>query len=115
MPVSTLQEPRLLERKADRSRFQSGSAEINDWFHLHAWQNHRAGNARVIVTTPEPETLGFYARATGPLYRSKLPDTLKPAPRICGCRSGGTSSRCVRLRGVRPVRRRAPVRSQSTR
>ena len=78
MYTTVLQEPRPLERRDDRSRFQSGNAEIDDWFHRFAWQNHSAGNARVFVTTQEPETLGFYALAMGAKERSKLPDASNP-------------------------------------
>ena len=85
MYVSVLQEPRLLEHKDERARFQSGNAEIDDWFHRFAWQNHRAGNARVFVTTQEPDTLGFYALSMGPVQRSKLPDALKPSQRPEPC------------------------------
>ena len=85
MYVSVLQKPRPLERRDDRSRFQSGNAEIDDWFHRFAWQNHSAGNARVFVTTQEPETLGFYALAMGAEGRHKLPDALKPGRRPDPC------------------------------
>lgn len=85
MYVSVLQEPRLLEHKDERARFQSGNAEIDDWFHRFAWQNHRAGNARVFVTTQEPETLGFYALAMGAVPRSDLPEALKPGRRPDPC------------------------------
>lgn len=85
MYVSVLQEPRPLERRDDRSRFQSGNTEIDDWFHRFAWQNHSAGNARVFVTMQEPETLGFYALSMGAVQRSKLPDALKPGRRPEPC------------------------------
>ena len=85
MYTTVLQEPRPLERRDDRSRFQSGNAEIDDWFHRFAWQNHSAGNASVFVTTQEPETLGFYALAMGAKERSKLPDALKPGRRPDPC------------------------------
>ena len=85
MYVSVLQEPRPLERRDDRSRFQSGNSEIDDWFHRFAWQNHSAGNARVFVTTQEPETLGFYALAMGAVERIRLPDALKPGRRPDPC------------------------------
>lgn len=73
MYASVLQEPRPLERRDDRSRFQSGNPEIDDWFHRFAWQNHATGNARVFVATQGPETLGFYALATGAVERIRLP------------------------------------------
>lgn len=85
MYVSVLQEPRPLERRDDRSRFQSGNTEIDDWFHRFAWQNHRAGNARVFVTTQESDTLGFYALSMGAVQRSTLPDALKPGQRPEPC------------------------------
>ena len=85
MYVLALQEPRLLKHEDDRSRFQSGNAEIDDWFHRFAWQNHRARNARVFVTTQEPDTLGFYALSMGAVQRSKLPDALKPGQRPEPC------------------------------
>ena len=85
MYVPVLQEPRLLEHKDERARFQSGNAEIDDWFHRFAWQNHRAGNARVFVTKQEPETLGFYALAMGAVSRSNLPEALKPGRRPDPC------------------------------
>lgn len=85
MYTTVLQEPRPLERRDDRSRFQSGVPEIDDWFHRFAWQNHSAGNARVFVTTQGPETLGFYALAMGAEERHKLPDALKPGRRPDPC------------------------------
>ncbi len=85
MYVSALQEPRLLKHEDERARFQSGNAEIDDWFHRFAWQNHRARNARVFVTTQELETLGFYALAMGGVSRSDLPEALKPGRRPAPC------------------------------
>ena len=81
MYASVLQEPRPLERQDDRSRFQSGNPEIDDWFHRFSWQNHATGSARVFVATQGPETLGFYALATGAVERIKLPESLKPRRR----------------------------------
>lgn len=85
MYASVLQEPRPLERQDDRSRFQSGNPEIDDWFHRFAWQNHASGNARVFVATQGSETLGFYALAMGAEERHKLPDALKPGRRPDPC------------------------------
>ena len=85
MYTSVLQEPRPLERQDDRSRFQSGNPEIDDWFHRFAWQNHATGSARVFVATQGPETLGFYALATGAVERIKLPESLKPRRRPDPC------------------------------
>lgn len=78
MYTAVLQEPRLLKYEDERARFQSGNAEIDDWFHRFAWQNHASGNARVFVATQGPETLGFYALATGAVERIRLPESLKP-------------------------------------
>ena len=85
MYTTVLQEPRPLERRDDRSRFQSGNPEIDDWFHRFAWQNHATGNARVFVATQGSETLGFYALAMGAEERHKLPDALKPGRRPDPC------------------------------
>ena len=85
MYASVLQEPRPLERQDDRSRFQSGNPEIDDWFHRFAWQNHATGNARVFVATQGPETLGFYALATGAVERIRLPESPKPRRRPDPC------------------------------
>ena len=85
MYTTVLQEPRPLERRDDRSRYQSGNPEIDDWFHRFAWQNHATGNARVFVATQGSETLGFYALAMGAVQRSKLPDALKPGRRPDPC------------------------------
>ena len=85
MYASVLQEPHPLERQDDRSRFQSGNPEIDDWFHRFAWQNHATGSARVFVATQGPETLGFYALATGAVERIKLPESLKPRRRPDTC------------------------------
>jgi len=85
MYVTVLQEPRLLKHEDDRSQFQSGHTEIDDWFHRFAWQNHREGNTHVFVTRHEPETLGFYALSMGAVERSKLPDALKPGRRPEPC------------------------------
>ena len=85
MYVSALQEPRPLERRDDRSRFQSGNPEIDDWFHRFAWQNHATGNARVFIATQGPKTLGFYALATGAVERIRPPESLKPRRRPDPC------------------------------
>ncbi|MFC2556854.1 MAG: GNAT family N-acetyltransferase [Pauljensenia sp.] len=85
MYATVLQEPRPLTRKDERERFQSGNAEIDDWFHRFAWQNHSVGNARIFITTQEPKTLGFYALAMGAVERSTLPDALKPRRRPDPC------------------------------
>lgn len=85
MYTTVLQEPRPLERRDDRSRYQSGNPEIDDWFHRFAWQNHATGNARVFVATQGSETLGFYALAMGAEERHKLPDALKPGRRPDPC------------------------------
>ena len=85
MYAAVLQEPRLLKYEDERARFQSGNAEIDDWFHRFAWQNHASGNARVFVATQGPETLGFYALATGAVERIRLPESLKPRRRPDPC------------------------------
>ena len=85
MYAAVLQEPRLLKYEDERARFQSGNAEIDDWFHRFTWQNHASGNARVFVATQGPETLGFYALATGAVERIRLPESLKPRRRPDPC------------------------------
>ena len=85
MYTTVLQEPRPLERRDDRSRFQSGIPEIDDWFHRFAWQHHATGSARVFVATQGPETLGFYALAAGAVERIRLPESLKPRRRPDPC------------------------------
>ena len=85
MYAAVLQEPHSLERRDDRSRFQSGTPEIDDWFHRFAWPNHATGNACVFVATQGPETLGFYALATGAVERIRLPESLTPRRRPDPC------------------------------
>ena len=85
MYAAVLQEPHSLERRDDRSRFQPGTPEIDDWFHRFAWQNHATGNACVFVATQGPETLGFYALATGAVERIRLPESLTPRRRPDPC------------------------------
>ena len=77
--------PRTTTPTNTRSPTLNSEEPIDDWFHRFAWQNRSAGNARVFVTTQEPDTLGFYALSMGAVQRSKLPDALKPGRRPDPC------------------------------
>lgn len=58
-----LEEPRRLERWDQRSDFDCGDADLNEWLRRFAWQNQRARNSVTYVACGGGRVLGYYALA----------------------------------------------------
>ena len=78
MSNGTLSAPKPLRRSDIRNSFCSGAQELDDWIKTSAWQNQRANNAVVYVTTQNETILGYYAIAASCYARDEAPEELKP-------------------------------------
>lgn len=86
MSGGILESPRKLTHEDDRSAFDSGAPELDDWLKRFAWQNQRANNAVTYVTVRDGVVLGYYAIAMAAVAAADLPDELKKArPRQTPC------------------------------
>jgi len=86
MSDGILQAPRKLEHEDDRTAFDSGAPELDDWLRRYAWQNQRADNAVTYVTVRDGVVLGYHAIAMAAYAASDLPDGLrKGRPRQTPC------------------------------
>ena len=81
MSNGTLQAPRRLVRHDDTSRFTCGAEELDTWFRRFSWENQKANNAVVYVTTQDDEILGYYALAMAAYARAEAPPELTRASR----------------------------------
>lgn len=70
---NVLHAPRRLEKSDNRSDFQSGEPSLDIWFHRYAWQNQRARNCVVYVTTWNGRVMGYYAVCTGSVEKELVP------------------------------------------
>lgn len=68
-----------IARHHDRSGFDCGSAELNDYFRKYARQNHESGGAKSFVAvSPDERTrvLGFYSISPGAVEFARVPARL---------------------------------------
>jgi GNAT superfamily N-acetyltransferase len=63
--------PRRLERSDDRSDFNSGADELDDWVRRFAWQNQRANSSVTYVTMSAERVVGYYAIAASGVARTE--------------------------------------------
>ena len=77
MTDGILQPPRRLTRDDDRSAFDSGAAELDDWFRRFAFENQQANNAVTYVTVRDGVVLGYYAIAMSAYTTLRLPEQMK--------------------------------------
>lgn len=63
-------EPRKLERNDDCSAFDSGAAELDDWFRRFAYENLRANNAITYVTCVNGRPVGYYSIAVAGIAKA---------------------------------------------
>ncbi|HEY2877671.1 GNAT family N-acetyltransferase [Nocardioides sp.] len=61
-------------RSFDRSRFDCGKPELNEWLCTQAGQQERADNTRTFLAIEGDEIVGYYATTT---YRLELDDLAK--------------------------------------
>lgn len=74
-----------LDRSHDRTVFDCGNSQLNDWFHLRAFQWQRKGLARCFVAIPSgvKQPAGFYTLSSHHVSYNTLPDDQsKGLPRI---------------------------------
>lgn len=78
--------PEKLTKAHDRTRFESGVAELDVWHQKYSWQNQRAGNATTYVSTHEGLVVGYYAITVAGYARSASPESVaKKAPDPVPC------------------------------
>lgn len=86
MTGGVLERPRKLTHDDDRSRFDSGARDLDDWLRRYAWQNQQASNAVTYVTVREGVVLGYYAIAMAGYATDGLPEDLRRGrPRQTPC------------------------------
>lgn len=69
-----LRAPRKLAKEHDRSEFDSGAPELDEWLKRYARQNQLANNATTYVTvTPDGQVMGYYAIAMSAYERLNAP------------------------------------------
>ncbi len=77
MKQGVLEPPRRLTRDDDRSAFDSGAAELDDWFRRFAFENQQANNAVTYVTVRDGVVLGYYAIAMSAYTTTGLPERMR--------------------------------------
>lgn len=68
------QHPRKLTKQdlSSLEEFSSGSNELDTWFKKYSWQNQRANNAVVYISTLDKKIVGFYALAASGVSKEDL-------------------------------------------
>nr|WP_275589680.1 GNAT family N-acetyltransferase [Mycolicibacterium smegmatis] len=78
--------PEKLAKSHDRSTFESGATELDEWLRKYSWQNLRANNATTYVSTYEGRVVGYYAITVAGYQRSATPEAIaKKAPETVPC------------------------------
>lgn len=79
--------PHKLTKAHDRTRFDSGAPELNEWLKKYSWQNLRANNATTYVTTSAgSRVIGYYAITVAGYQRDAVPEAIaKRAPETVPC------------------------------
>jgi GNAT superfamily N-acetyltransferase len=69
-----------LGRHHDRKAFDCGDADLNDYFHRYARQNHDSGGAKCFVATTSDSPsriLGFYTLSPASLGFARVPELVR--------------------------------------
>jgi GNAT superfamily N-acetyltransferase len=69
----TITGPVPLAARYDRSAFDSGVPELDDWLKNFAWQSHRSESSKVYVIHEELRVVGFYALSAGSVRPTRAP------------------------------------------
>ena len=79
--------PHKLTKAHDRTTFESGASELDEWLRKYAWQNMRANNATTYVTTTGGDrVVGYYAITVAGYERGAAPEPIaKRAPETVPC------------------------------
>lgn len=64
--------PRRLRRTDDRSQFDSGAPELDEWLQRYSWQNQQADNAVTYVLATENRVVAYYALAASNVSRESV-------------------------------------------
>lgn len=70
------QRPRKLLRTDIRDSFESGAAELDDWFRRFAYENQQANNATTYVAFDGEKIAGYYSLAVAGVDRADAPAAL---------------------------------------
>lgn len=79
--------PEKLTKAHERTSFESGAAELDEWLKKYSWQNLRANNATTYVTaTGDCRVVGYYAITVAGYEREAAPELIaKRAPETVPC------------------------------
>lgn len=78
--------PEKLTKAHDRTGFQSGATELDEWLQKYSWQNQRANNATTYVSIYDDRVVGYYAITVAGYQRSAAPEAIaKRAPETIPC------------------------------
>lgn len=78
--------PEILTKAHDRTSFESGAAELDEWLRKYSWQNQRANNATTYVSTFGGRVVGYYAITVAGYERRAAPEAIaKRAPERVPC------------------------------
>jgi GNAT superfamily N-acetyltransferase len=69
----TIGAPMPLEARHDRTTFDSGVPELDDWLKTFAWQAHRGESSKVYVIHDELRVVGFHALSAGSVRPNRAP------------------------------------------
>lgn len=79
-------QPEKLTSAHDRTGFESGAGELDEWLAKYSWQNQRANNATTYVSTFGGRVVGYYAITVAGYERSAAPEAIaKKAPQTVPC------------------------------
>lgn len=56
----------------DRSEFDCGEPQVNDWFRRHAGQSHRSSNTRTVLAVAGDRIVGFHSSQVGAMSRDEV-------------------------------------------
>ena len=70
-------EPRKLTRSDNRTGFDSGAPELDEWLTKYARQNQAANSATTYVVTDEDRVVGYYAIAMSAVAVLELPGSMR--------------------------------------
>lgn len=74
--MSELTPPRKLQKADVRVGFQSGAAELDEWFTKYSWENQAANNAITYVITDETRVVAYYSITMAAIAKSSTPDAM---------------------------------------
>ena len=85
-PISQKPKVERLTRAHDRTSFESGATELDEWLRKYSWQNQRANHATTYVASQEGRVIGYYAITVAGIERSAAPESIsKGAPASVPC------------------------------